>query len=280
MRTIRLFALGLMLLLFNIRPLVAQTTELPPAIVSFFSDTFAANFNDVEAGRVQTTFTWRTVNLSANYRLVLETYVANQWLSVSEGMSANNSLTTTLRHPLNFGPPTYRLSIVNGRRQVIDQNIIAIPYTVAEPAPFVQSFTTTTVSVDPTDLSLRTARINISWDVMNRPPGSNIIFEQLYEDGTSVSVELPRPVLWISSSGQGVVAPVIPPVGTFVRLRMRVVNMSNGEVYVESEVAVPIIKSTPTPSPTSTSTLTPTPTTTPTSTWTPLITPTPTARSG
>jgi hypothetical protein len=252
-----------------------QTTGLPPSIVSFYTDAFAVNFNQLEAGQAQATFTWRTIGLASPYRLALDVYVANQWLAVQDAGSflpASGSVTTMLRHPLNFGMPTYRLSIQDGRGRIFDQQIITIPYTLTQGvSPVVQSFTTGTASVDPRALIEKTARVDVSWQVNNRPSGSNLVFEQIFDDGSSVSVELPRTNLWVSSSGSGVVAPIAPPVGLFVKLRLRVVDMTSGNAYVESELAIPIIEATPTP----TATLTPTATRTPTATITPRASATP-----
>jgi len=269
------FAIASLFMLFVlISPSAAAQEGLPAAIVSFYTDAYAVNFNQLEAGQARGTFTWRTIGITSAYRLALDVYVANQWLPVQEGtfLPANGVVTTALRHPLNFGMPTYRLSIQDGRGRILDQQIITIPYTLTQGVtPVVQSFTTGTASVDPRALIEKRARVDVSWQVNNRPPGSNLVFEQIFDDGSSVSVELPRTNLWVASTGSGVVAPIAPPVGLFVKLRLRVVDMTSGNAYVESELAIPIIEATPTP----TATITPTATRTPTATITPRATATP-----
>jgi len=79
--------------------------------------------------------------------------------------------------------------------------------------------------------------------VRGRVPTSNLIFEQLLPDGRAISVELPRLSRWIASSGEGVVAPILPDNDAQeIRLRLRVVDLANDTVYAEQVINLPIIR--------------------------------------
>src|SRR5690606_5442300 len=88
-------------------------------------------------------------------------------------------------------------------------------------------------------LAAGNARVTVDWNITNRPPTANPVFEQLLPGGEAVNVELPREFLWVPSSGSGPVAPVAPETGNTIDLRMRVVDMVNGTVYAEDTVSIP-----------------------------------------
>src|SRR6185369_7108423 len=96
----------------------------------------------------------------------------------------------------------------------------------------------------------------LSWQVSNRVPTSNLIFEQVMPDGTARLAELVRGTLWLPSAGQnGVVAPITPGDATAITIRLRLVDLVTGNVYDEATVEVPIGtpgQSTPTPRPAAT----------------------------
>ncbi len=102
-------------------------------------------------------------------------------------------------------------------------------------------FTAGTSVVDLAALEARTARIPVSWATVNRPLYANLFFEQVLSDGSVINVELPRAIPWVASSGDGVVAP-IPPGGDAktVKLRVRLVNLLNGQILDERQLELAI----------------------------------------
>src|SRR5262249_16704926 len=106
-------------------------------------------------------------------------------------------------------PGTSALVKLQGR--LVDlgtQNTLATPsltVAIAEggSAPKIAFFTTTTAVVDLATLTNKTARVPVSWSVDNRPNGSNLVFEQILGNNSSVNVELPRQNPYVSSSGNG-----------------------------------------------------------------------------
>ncbi len=208
----------------------ASTTR--PTIVTFDSSLKTITLAEAEAGEATTTLTWHTVGLTEEYRLALHTYVLDGWELVfpddTTPLEASGARVVTIRHPLNFGPPTFLLSIVRSdSNQIVDQRIVVIPYDTAaltEP-PAVADFSTEVEEIDAATLISGEARVMVAWEVLNRVPTANLVFDQVFSDGTSTSVELPRLYLWIPSKGEGPVAPVYRAGEESVVLRLRVVDV-------------------------------------------------------
>jgi len=234
------------LALSGVAPALAQVAQ--PAIIAFESSLPSLTVDDAEAGATTTELSWYTANLSEGYRLRLLSYQRGVWEPVfgaeSVPLEARGSRVVTIQHPLTFGAPTYLLSIVDGQQRVIDQRTLTIPYDVASmnAPPTIERFEADATSIDAAALASGTARVQVAWQVMRRAPGSNLVFEQVFEDGSAQSIELPRVYLWVPSSGQGPVAPVVPQVpGGPVRLRLRVLDLISGNVYAEKTLALDVI---------------------------------------
>ena len=230
---------------------------LPPTIISFTSDLPVIAPEAAEAGETTALLSWQTVGMTSSDRIELYAYRLNRWellLPVdNEPLLADDRHVVTVQHPLNFGPPTYNLMIVDAAGAVLDQRVLMIPYDVPDNPPPVQiaQFHTDVQALDTLSVLTGTARVAVTWDVSHRPPTANLVFEQVLEGGRAESVELPRPNLWIPSMGQGVVAPVPPATGEPVRLRLRVVDMADGSTLAEQLLdPLPLVSIAPTPIPT------------------------------
>src|SRR5690606_39877821 len=120
----------------------------------------------------------------------------------------DGSTTVTLRVSM--------FDLVNGR--VYDLRELTIPVlpegTTPTPTPtatpMIRFYRVNAENVSSAELAAGTARITVSWEVANRPPNSNLFFEQILSDGRVVTIELPRPDPIVNSSGDGLSAPVPP----------------------------------------------------------------------
>ena len=234
---------------------VAQQT--PPTIVSFTTDLETISVADAEAGTQTTTLSWRTVGMTDSHDLVLHAYAVGGWVFLLEEdqiLPANGSISVTVRHPLTFRPPTYRLAITDQDRvHILNEQTVSIPYkmdTEAEAAPSIQSFTTSVTSISANALAYENAQIPVAWEITGRTLTANLVFEQVLSDGSTIDVELPRDTLWVSSAGTGTVAPSHD--GPIVRLRLRLVDLMDETTLDEAmlEITVTGAVSTPTPMPT------------------------------
>ena len=241
----KMLVIMLVVALLSVGTSAGATTR--PTIITFDSSLEMISLDEAEAGEATTTLTWHTVGLTEEYRLALHTYVLDDWQLVFPGDTAplepSGARVVTIRHPLNFGSPTFLLSIIRvGTNNVVDQRIVTIPYdpsAVSEP-PVVESFSTEIEAVDGPALAAGEARVMVAWDVVNRVPSANLVFDQVFADDTTTSVELPRLYLWIPSMGQGPVALIYRDGEETVVLRLRVVDAVAGTVYAEQTLELPV----------------------------------------
>ncbi|MEZ4669226.1 MAG: hypothetical protein R3E39_15065 [Anaerolineae bacterium] len=191
-------------------------------------------------------------NRPANSNLVFEQLLDNNTLVNIELPrqdpvipSSGNGLVAPVA-PVNTSVNTVTLRLrvksLNNDQTVYAQKDITLPIIEAANAPTIRVFTTTAQNVDNTALTNRTARVPVSWDVVNRPANSNLLFEQVMETGSVINVELPRSNPIVPSSGNGVVAPVPPlQAGTrSIALRLRLVDLGNNSTITQSELSLPI----------------------------------------
>lgn len=249
---------------------VVMAQNVQPAIIRFEADRAAITVNAAEKGTTDLTLSWHVINVTEDTRLQIDQRSLGNWANVlpeGESLPAVGNFLLPLRHPLDFGPPTYRLSLLDADGRLLDERILVIPYEFpADLTPEITLFTTSNLTVVAETLADASARVNVSWEVTNRAPGSNLVFEQVFEDGQAVPAELPRANLWVASTGDGVVAPVMPPAGRIVQIRLRVQDVVSGDIYDEALVEVAVsgnavsaaptqpanVENQPTPLPTST----------------------------
>ena len=226
--------------------LVTASAAPRPTIITFESSLESITVAEAEAGETTTTLSWVTAGVSEDYRLLLHSYVLDEWRLIytedSVPLPASGEREVTVTSPLNFGPPTFLLSIVGqGSNTIIDQRTLTIPYADADDAAAIADFSTEVEGVNMDALAASQAQIVVAWDVENRPPTANLEFYQVFDDGTANSVELPRVNLWIPSQGEGPVAPIYRESAEMVSLRLQVVDMVDGEIYAEETLELPVV---------------------------------------
>jgi hypothetical protein len=225
-------------------PPLQGVDKLPPSIIRFTIDLASVKLSDLEAGGLRAGITWQTVGMNENYRLLLYYYSINDWIQVTpDSLLPNAAATVAVMPSLDFGPPMFRLVILNKQSQVISQQFATVPYAPLQPGvtPLIDTFTSDVTTVNATALAQNQAHVIVSWRVKDRAPTSNLVFEQVLTDGKTVSVELPRLSRWVASTGQGMVVPVAAGTDSIVRLRLRLVDMADGRVYSEKEISLLII---------------------------------------
>ena len=103
-------------------------------------------------------------------------------------------------------------------------------------------FTTTTTNINAVHLAQRISRVGVSWRVDNRPSNTNLVFEQVLDNGAILNVELPRLVELVSSAGSGQLAPFLPlDSSNQINLRVRLINLSNDATIISSEIIIPVV---------------------------------------
>ncbi|HLU11503.1 MAG TPA: hypothetical protein VK003_17645 [Oceanobacillus sp.] len=235
-----------------------------PSITVFTTTATYVNEDSLENGTARIPVTWTTVNRPPTANLVFEQVLADGSLVNVElprdnpfvppsgnGMTApvppgDGSTTVTLRVSM--------FDLVNGR--VYDLRELTIPVlpegTTPTPTPtatpMIRFYRVNAENVSSAELAAGTARITVSWEVANRPPNSNLFFEQILSDGRVVNIELPRPDPIVNSSGDGLIAPVAPGGDAqSIQLSLSLVGLDNFRLYDQEIVTLPIVTQTPTP---------------------------------
>ncbi len=114
------------------------------------------------------------------------------------------------------------------------------PTQIPVPAPIIRTLETSSQTVDALALALREALVPLTWVVENRPPGSNLLFEQVFPDSRVARVDLPRWFTEVPSTGQGDVAPYLPAGDTAeIVLRVRLVDTGGGTL-TSRELRLPV----------------------------------------
>ena len=228
-----------------------------PTIFVFDCDVSAVTLEALEAGTLEATLSWHIAHVGEGMRVALHTYQGRAWQEVEspDPLPPVGSLRVPLTAPMNFGPLTFRLSVIDRGGATLDERILVIPYDpdwLVGLQPAIVSFSTPTQSLPAAVLATGQARVEVSWEVRDRPPLTALVFDQVFDDGQTQNIELPRDHLWVPSRGTGVVAPVLPPSGNQVRLRLSLVHVISGEVLAEAQLALPVIGTAipPTPGPT------------------------------
>jgi hypothetical protein len=225
----------------------AQPDNLPPSIIFFTADLTSVSFAQLETNPPQAVLSWGIVGMSQRDRIVLEYFRIADWVVLSNDpalltpnmIGARVSVTPTL----DFAPPMFRLSVRNANNAIITQQIVVIPYQADQQGilPSIEAFTATTSTVNFAQLANNSARINIGWRVINRWTTTNLVFEQIFADGSKRSAELPRVSRWISSAGEGLVLPTLRANDdAVVTIRLSLVDLRTGQVQAQREIVFPI----------------------------------------
>ncbi len=237
-------------------PLSARAQDdYDPTILLFTCDWTEVTLDELESGEGTATLAWHIAHVADGQRVALHTYRGRAWVPIEtpDPLPPVGELTVPLAAPGNFGPLTFRISVVDRADAILDERAVIIPFSMEwldalEPA--IESFTTPVQSLAASVLASGGARVEVTWAVRDRHPLTALTFSQVLTDNQSQNIELPREHLWVPSRGTGLVAPVLPASGNEVRLRLALVHVISGEVLDEALVTLPVIGMAMPPTPT------------------------------
>ncbi len=250
MKRKHLLMLALFVLVFatSVAALAQTAAEPPPAVIRFTVEISDASppltVNNVEAGEITAILSWHAIHLQAGQRVAVETYRLGEWVDITDPnaevpVSAQSML--VVEHSMTFSPPTYRVSIQDAAGNIVDQAIATLPYdmdAMSAQQPSIAAFTAQTDRVPAVDVASNVGRLEVAWQVENRWPTANLLFDQVLPDGSALPVELPREFLWVGSEGEGLVR--INPVNgsDSAQIRLRLIDVISGDVYDERVIDV------------------------------------------
>jgi hypothetical protein len=256
------FRLGLLMILLGMALTLTAQEQRDDASthIRYFSTTFAEVGSDA--------LNQRTARVPITWRVDARSLVANLYFEqvLPDGTVVNIELPRATRFVASQGtgvvapilPDNHdgeivlRLTvrnIITGR--VYDTDTIRMPIvpglagaddTALADVPAILYFTRTADAPIPRmGLELNSVRLTVSWGVDNRPPDANLAFEQVLPDGTIENVELPRPVAWVNSTGEGVIVPMLPSAtADELVLRLRLFNTATDQDLDVQYLRIPI----------------------------------------
>jgi ribosomal protein S8E len=118
-------------------------------------------------------------------------------------------------------------------------------------------FTPSNLVIENSQIAGGSVIIPVSWNVTQRPTNSNLVFEQVFPNGSFVNAELPRPDPIVPSAGTGAVLLRDPGASvTEVRVRVRLIQLNGSQVFDQRELVIPIAGRGPVAAPTTAATVT------------------------
>jgi hypothetical protein len=224
---------------FDAKEITLTISDAPiaPTIRKFTTPATAVNYTALINRTARIPVSWAVDNRPDGSNLLFEQVLADGTIlnvelprSIPLVASEGDGVTAPVQPGASADKVQLRLRLVNlADGKTLAQNDLNVTVdTTTTSLPTIRLFTTTATTVSRAELSNRTARIPVSWAVDNRPDASNLVFEQMLDDNTVVNVELPRSNPFVTSSGNGVAAPVLPGANaTSVRLRLRLIDLNS-----------------------------------------------------
>jgi hypothetical protein len=230
---------------------IGVVTAPTPTIVSFATSATAVVRSELNNKTARVPVSWQVNDRPDTSNLVFEQVLANG-TSVNVELPRQNPWVASsgvgVAAPINPGNNTattitLRLRVIDlATQQTQVQKDITVPVSDTGPTPSITTFTTTSTSVNRAALVNKTARVPVTWAAVNRPANSNLVFEQLLDNGTVVNVELPRQNPYVSSEGNGMAAPVNPGTSGSIKLQVRLVDLTTQNTLAKRELAVTIVE--------------------------------------
>ncbi|GIV81752.1 MAG: hypothetical protein KatS3mg051_1106 [Anaerolineae bacterium] len=155
-----------------------------PTIFIFDCDVSTVTLPELESGDLTATLSWHIAHVREGMRVALHTYQGHAWQPVEtpDPLPPVGSLSVPLTAPMNFGPPTLRLSVLDRGGATLDERTLIIPYDpdwLAALQPAIVTFSTPTQSLPAAVLATGQARLEVSWEVRDRPPLTALVFDQV-----------------------------------------------------------------------------------------------------
>lgn len=251
-RLMSLVVCGVVLLLLLGSTVLAQTTS--PRITSFGTAAGFVNRSELVNRTARVPLAWTTEARPIGANLIFEqvlpdgTFVNVELPRRFFWVSSNGEGVAAPLLPDDASEVVLRMRLMNvfdGTEY--DRRLVSLPIRNDgapidnSTAPRLVSFTTENRALDRQALINRTERVEVGWESANRPFTATLVFEQVFADGTSANVELPRENAWVNPSGSGVVAPYITDPNTnTVTLRVRMIDVRNRFTYDQRTVTLAI----------------------------------------
>ncbi|MEL7235278.1 MAG: hypothetical protein AAGK74_12330, partial [Chloroflexota bacterium] len=222
-----------------------------PALTAFAaSPASPLTTGELASGAASVPVSWTAVNRPVTANLVFEQVLPdNRVVNVElprENAWVNSSDVGVVAPVLPDGDVTQivlRVRLVDLLfNRTFDQRYVYLPVEDSSPQPTqITNFESPATSITESEINSGKL-IDVTWSVANRPANTNLVFEQVFTDGSIINTELPRDVTIVPSSGWGAVRTYLPTGGAgFIRVRVRLINLSSGGTITSSQFDLPVM---------------------------------------
>lgn len=227
-------------------PATAQNDPQPQILAFELANPQATvSIADVEAGTATVEVIYEVSTLQPGQGVTFFGRVGNARVPLRQTIltSEVGILDVDVVHPLDFDTPALTIAVVDeSQLAVLAEATIRVPYAddTDQPAPTISDFSANIIEIDVDALALGEAEFELSWEVENRLPNTNLRFIQVYDDRFSNSVEQPRFYPYITSTGTGLVTPRYQPDLRAVRLVIQLYDLTTGDVLAADGLQIPV----------------------------------------
>lgn len=232
-------------------------TDTTPRITSFITSATSVERSHLVNRTARIPVSWNTANRPTSANLIFEQILPN-------GQILNVELPRTIPWVASEGNGVVAPVLPSGSATEIvirvrltdlltvrdyDEKRITLPISNSgsdQNRPAITEFSTCCPNVSASQLNAHTARMPVHWNTVNRPVTANLFFEQVLADGRVVNVELPRSNPYVASSGDGMVAPVVPGgSATTLTFRLRLIDTLTNQTLDTRELTAHVVADEP-----------------------------------
>ncbi|HEX2908988.1 MAG TPA: SGNH/GDSL hydrolase family protein [Phototrophicaceae bacterium] len=241
-RWIRWLGLGILTVALAILGVTAiRGTQ--PAIEFYTADRLAVDYPGVEAGMEAVKMSWKAVNVSGENFMRMESWVNERWVLIGEHFAPEKSDRIVVSHPLRFAHPLYRLTILNGRGEIINERRLELSYAETETTPeIIQFIAPVRGGVARNALKQGDLNVPVLWHIEQRNYDQQPIIEQVtMPAGEVIGTPLGDLETWQPRAGEGYIR-LAPVDGDTVFLRLRVVDTGSKQTLTENLITLPVVQ--------------------------------------
>jgi hypothetical protein len=213
-----------------------------PSIEFYTADRLAIDYAGVEAGTEAVYMSWKAVNLSGADFMRMEAWVGERWILIGEHFEPEKSDRIVVSHPLSFANPLYRLTILNGRGEIIDEQRLELTYSDTAMTPQILQFIAPVrggVAADVLDSGALS--VPVLWHIENRNYHQQPVIEQVVmPSGEVIAAPLSDLQSWLPRWGEENI--LLSRVdGDTVFLRLRIVDTISNQTLAENLITLPVV---------------------------------------
>lgn len=212
-----------------------------PAIEFYTADRLEVDYPSVEAGMEAVNMTWRAVHVSGDHFMRMEAWVGERWVLIGEHFAPEKSDRIVVSHPLTFAHPLYRLTILDGRGDIVAERRLELGYIDRETTPQILQFIAPVRGgVAKNALNSGELSVSVLWHIENRNNHQQPVIEQVVMPAGEVITTFGDLQTWLPRQGERSIR-LSPVDSDTVFLRLRVVDTVSNQALTENLITLPVV---------------------------------------